>query len=90
MKKKRGGKKDYIIGEFNNHESKKSKTDLKYEEVKLKDDKFPIENFVELYGYQNKNKIKLNTYKYPVTKGNIKGVVYLMYILYLLIQSWSI
>jgi hypothetical protein len=40
--------------------------------------KFPIEGFVELKGYQNGKPIKLHTYKYPAKDGNIKGIVYLM------------
>jgi hypothetical protein len=41
-------------------------------------DKFPIENVVELKSYQKGKPIRLQTYKYPA-KGEVKGVVYLMY-----------
>jgi hypothetical protein len=40
-------------------------------------EKFPEENFVQIYSKQNSKKIKLNTYRYPA-KGNLKGVVYLL------------
>ncbi len=48
------------------------------EENKAKVAEFPIKNFVDLYAYQNGNKIRLATYKYP-SKQEKKGVVYIIH-----------
>ena len=53
----------------------KSKNDLS--KLAGLNEKFPEENFVEIYSNQSFKKIKLNTYRYPAKK-NLKGVVYLL------------
>lgn len=43
------------------------------------EEKFPVENFVDLYSFQKGRKIKLHTYKFPARdEKNIKGVVYFL------------
>jgi hypothetical protein len=42
------------------------------------DDKFPIENFVNLKSTQKGKDIYLQTYKYPSKLDGTKGVVYLL------------
>ncbi len=59
------------------NESKSNGNNLKPTLVGL-DDKFPIQNFIELKSKQKNKDIVLQTYKYPSSKEKLKGVVYLM------------
>jgi hypothetical protein len=76
------GKKANVIEEkpeinTKNESSYSSESDSNVQSISGVNDKFPEENFVEIYSKQNTNKIKLHSYRYPAT-GNLKGVVYLL------------
>jgi hypothetical protein len=63
--------KEYLINQGNNKEGTEST-------LAGLNDKFPIENFVELKSKQKGKEIILQTYKYPSSKEKLKGVIYLM------------
>jgi hypothetical protein len=63
--------KEYLINQGDNKENPESC-------LAGLNDKFPIENFVELKSRQNGKEIILQTYKYPSAKEKPKGVIYLM------------
>jgi len=60
-----------------NQSSNNYECDSNFPKISGINEKFPEENFVEIYSKQNTKKIKLHTYRYPA-KGNLKGLVYLL------------